>query len=93
MEKLQGTVEEKVKKLIVDKLGLDVSPEEIDDDAPLFDIDDDGNGLDLDSVDALELVVGIKQQFDIKLDNADLTIFYSVKSIADTIRRILGECE
>jgi len=91
MEKLEATIEEKVKELIVQKLGLDISPEEIDDEAPLFDVDAEGNGLDLDSVDALELVVGIKQQFNIKIENADLSVCYNIKSIANLIRTQVGE--
>ena len=46
-------LKEKLKKLIVDELNLeDITPEEIEDESPLF-----GDGLGLDSLDAVEIVV------------------------------------
>ncbi|MGQ8872600.1 acyl carrier protein [Paenibacillus sp. TSA_86.1] len=84
-------LEEKIKKLIVSQLGLDISHDSIDEEAPLFDIDDNGSGLDLDSVDALELAVGIKRDFQIVIQNTDLASCYNVKSIAQLIRSYSGE--
>ena len=56
-----------LKQTIVTELNLeDVSPEEIDDDAPLF-----GEGLGLDSLDAVELTVLVQRHFGVVLDNAD----------------------
>lgn len=56
-----------LKQTIVTELNLeDVSPEEIDDDAPLF-----GEGLGLDSLDAVELTVLVQRHFGVALDNAD----------------------
>jgi len=53
-----------IKKLIIDTLGLeDIAPDDIADDAPLF-----GDGLGLDSVDALELGLAIQKHFGIKID-------------------------
>ena len=48
----------RVKDLIVRRLKLDIDPTTIDDAAPLF-----GEGLGLDSIDALELVLGLEQEF------------------------------
>ena len=46
-----------LKKLIINTLKLeDITPEDIEDDAPLF-----GEGLGLDSIDALELVVSLEK--------------------------------
>ncbi len=84
-------LEQKVKDMIIDRLGLDITTEEIEDDAPIFGMDDDGRGLDLDSVDALELVVGINEVFGIKHQSDDLSVLYSVKTISDFIRKMLGE--
>ncbi|MCU4716021.1 phosphopantetheine-binding protein [Bacillus cereus] len=78
-------LETRIKKLIVEQLGLDISFEEIDDVAPIFDIDEEGKGLDLDSVDALELVVGIKKEFKVIIDNSNLEALYNVRSIANVI--------
>ena len=53
-----------IKKLIIEVLNLeDTSPDDIDSAAPLF-----GDGLGLDSIDALELGVAIRRQYDVNLD-------------------------
>jgi len=53
-----------IKRLIIETLGLeDISPDDIADEAALF-----GNGLGLDSVDALELGLAIQKHFGIKID-------------------------
>ncbi|KFZ37705.1 acyl carrier protein [Shewanella mangrovi] len=73
-----------IKQLIIDSLDLeDVTVEDIDTDAALF-----GDGLGLDSIDALELGLAIKKQFDVKLEaNSEATreYFYSVASLANFI--------
>jgi acyl carrier protein len=73
----------KLKKQIVECLNLkDVNPESIDDNAPLF-----GEGLGLDSIDALEIVVLLQQQYGIKITNAEeaKTVMQSIGTIADYI--------
>lgn len=53
-----------IKQLIIDALGLeDIDVQDIDDQQPLF-----GEGLDLDSVDALELGLALQKRFGIKID-------------------------
>ena len=72
-----------LKKQIIEVLNLKhLKPEDIGDDQPLF-----VDGLGLDSIDALELIVLLQQQYNIKLANAQdgPRIFKSVKSIADYI--------
>ena len=56
-----------IKRLIVDRLKLEVTPEAIADDQPLF-----GEGLGLDSIDALELVLGIEQEFGVKVEDEEV---------------------
>ncbi len=77
-------LENEIKQLIIDCLDLeDVSVEDIETDAPLF-----GEGLGLDSIDALELGLAIKKQFDVKIEaNSESTKahFYSVASLASFI--------
>ncbi len=74
-----------VAKLIVETLNLeDVSPEEIESQAPLF-----RDGLGLDSIDALELSLGIKQQYGIQLkaDDENITeIFSTLANLTQYIR-------
>ena len=76
--------ENKVKELIISSLELeDVTLEDIVSDQPLF-----GDGLGLDSIDALELGMAIRKQFGISFSKdpaANKRIFHSVKSLADYI--------
>jgi acyl carrier protein len=69
-----------VKQMIVDSLRIEgMSPDEIDTDAPLF-----GEGLGLDSIDALQLVVTMEKQFGVIVPDAatGTTVFASVRSMA-----------
>jgi acyl carrier protein len=68
---------------IIEQLNLkEIRPEDITDDQPLF-----VEGLGLDSIDALELIVLLQQQYKIKLSNADEgpKVFRSVKTMAEYI--------
>ncbi|MBU0565949.1 MAG: acyl carrier protein [Gammaproteobacteria bacterium] len=57
-------LQREIKQLIIDALGLeDLGPDDIAADQPLF-----GEGLGLDSVDALELGLAIQKRFGIKID-------------------------
>ena len=79
MEELMKTL----KGQIVEQLNLqDIKPEDIGDDQSLF-----VEGLGLDSIDALEMIVLLQQKYGIKLANpADgPTVFKSVRSIAEYI--------
>jgi acyl carrier protein len=74
---------EKLKKEIIEVLNLeDVKPEDIDVDAPLF-----GDGLGLDSIDALELIVLLEKNYSIKIEDPKegRKIFTSVRTMADFI--------
>ena len=73
----------RIKRLIVTSLNLDgMKPEMIEDDAPLF-----GEGLGLDSVDALELVVALEKEFGIKIKSQEIgrEVFSSVASLSQFI--------
>jgi acyl carrier protein len=74
----------RVKELIVRRLKLDVDPASIQDDAPLF-----GEGLGLDSIDALELVLGLEQEFGIKVEDEEVGVkaFASVNALVDFIEQ------
>lgn len=74
-----------LKKEIIEVLNLgDVKPEDIDTNAPLF-----GEGLGLDSIDALELIVLMEKNYGIKLNNANegKDIFKSVGIMAEYISK------
>ena len=69
-----------VAALLVSSLNLDISPEEIQPEAPLF-----GEGLGLDSIDILEvaLVVSKRYGFQLRSDNQDhIQIFRSLENLA-----------
>lgn len=75
---------EKLKGQIIKALKLeDVKPEDIDANAPLF-----GEGLGLDSIDALELIVLLEKEYGLRIENASAAknVFTSVSSIATYIQ-------
>jgi acyl carrier protein len=78
-------LETRLKKLIVDTLALeDVRPESIESEAPLF-----GEGLGLDSIDALELALAIHTEFGVRTEENDprnREYYHSVRSLAEFIR-------
>ena len=72
-----------LKKQIIAQLNLkNLEPENIGDDQPLF-----NEGLGLDSIDALELIVLLQQDYKIKLTNAEegQQVFRSVRTMAQYI--------
>ena len=74
-----------VKKQLIESLGLeDISAEDIDDDAALF-----GEGLGLDSVDAIELVIFLDNQYGIKIDNVGQSkeVLVSIRTLTDFINQ------
>ena len=77
-------LKKKVKELIVRQLKLEMDPATIADDAPLF-----GEGLGLDSVDALELVVALEKEYGLRIQSheVDKSVFASVASLAEFVAR------
>ena len=74
-----------LKEQIIDALNLEeITPEDIDNEAPLF-----GEGLGLDSIDALELIVILDKFYGIKLANPaeGKDIFKNINTIADYIAK------
>jgi acyl carrier protein len=79
----KGTLIEELRSLIIKSLKLeDIMPADIDPAAPLF-----GSGLGLDSIDALELVVGLEKTYGIRIPDEDVGKegFASVNALADYI--------
>ena len=74
-----------LKEPIIKALNLEeMTPDDIETDAPLF-----GEGLGLDSIDALELIVLLEKKYGIKLANPaeGKAIFTSVATIADYVSK------
>jgi acyl carrier protein len=78
-------VKTKLKELIISELNLEgKAPEDIDDAAPLF-----GEGLGLDSLDALQLAMAVEEHFGVQVPEGDEArpIFASVDSLAAHISK------
>ena len=74
--------EQAIKELIIEALNLeDLSPDDIDTAAPLF-----GDGLGLDSIDALELGVAIRRKYGVNLDVDSEEIREHFESVASLAR-------
>jgi acyl carrier protein len=84
MEQLQALTE-RVKKIMVENLMLQVSEAEIGNDQPLFGPD----SLGLDSVDALQLVVALDKHFGLKIPDPATAkeVLRSVNSMAQALQR------
>ena len=80
---------ETLKAMMVRRLSLRIKPEDIDDDKPLFRQTEGAaveGGLELDSVEALEIIVGIEECFGVSVPPGDyVDEFYSVASVADFV--------
>ncbi len=79
----------RLKRLIVETLRLEgLAPESIGDDQLLF-----GEGLGLDSIDALELVVAIERDFAVTIPDGkvDHDVFYSVRTLAHWLAERLAQ--
>jgi acyl carrier protein len=77
-----------IKRLIVKELNLEGrDPSSIDDDAPLF-----GEGLGLDSLDALQLAVALDEQMGVRIPDGDETraVFRSVRTLAEHVAKVRG---
>jgi acyl carrier protein len=81
MEQLIQTLKEQ----LIEALNLEeTSPEDIGDDAPLF-----GDGLGLDSIDALEIMIVLEKKHGVRLENTAEArpVFYSVRTLAEYIEK------
>ena len=78
--------EHEVARLIVSSLQLDIAPEEIDPEQPLF-----GDGLGLDSIDALELSLALSREYGLELrsdDPENPRIFSSLRNFAAHVQAL-----
>ncbi len=77
--------ESELAALIVDELNLEIAPENIDPDAPLF-----GGGLELDSIDILEIALAVSRNYGFKLSSDDpdnKRIFASLRALTAHIEK------
>lgn len=83
---VQTPQEKELAELIIDCLNLeDVAPEEIEPEEPLF-----GDGLGLDSIDALEIAMEIAKRYDVQIraeDEENRRIFSSLRALSTHIQQ------
>ncbi|GAA1250814.1 hypothetical protein GCM10009665_46870 [Kitasatospora nipponensis] len=82
----RAALNHRVKVLLVESLGLEIRPELIGDDQPLF-----GRGLELDSLDTLEIVVMFEEHLGVTISDDDRAAFGSVNKLVDFVVASLGE--
>ncbi len=77
-------IKKRIKEILVDRLKLDRDATTIGDSEPLF----GPEGLGLDSIDALELVLGVEQEFGVKIENEEVgsEALGSVERLAEFVR-------
>ncbi len=79
-------MEQELARLMVTVLDLEVSPEDIDPEAPLF-----GDGLSLDSIDALEISLEISKRYGVEIraeDERNKQIFASLRALAQHVEQL-----
>lgn len=70
----------RIKSEIIGKLGLETLPERVSDNQPLF-----GRGLEMDSLDTLEIVVMVQNLFGVSISDDDAEAFGSINAMVDFI--------
>jgi acyl carrier protein len=83
MTTTQTVLQREVAALLVDALNLDIAPDSIDPEAPLY-----GEGLGLDSIDILEVALVVSQRYGFQLrsdDDENVRIFKSLASLTDHV--------
>lgn len=73
-------VVDQIKEVLIDSLMLDLDKDLIINDQPLF-----GRGLELDSIDALELSIGLSTTFGVEINDDDMAVLSSVNKLADFV--------
>ncbi|WP_423216320.1 phosphopantetheine-binding protein [Streptococcus equinus] len=73
-------VVDQIKDVLIDSLMLDLDKDLITNDQPLF-----GRGLELDSIDALELSIGLSTTFGVEINDDDMAVLSSVNKLADFV--------
>jgi acyl carrier protein len=69
-----------IKEELADRLQLEASPESIDDDTYLF-----GGGLQLDSIDSMEIIIGMQAKFGVEVPEGDVGPLRTINTLADLV--------
>ena len=84
----RGELCRQIREMLVDPLCLETDPGFLTNDQPLF-----GRGLELDSIDSLELAVGIYDRFQVTINDGETEAFSSVNALADYVMAHKGDEE
>ncbi|MFO8073991.1 MAG: phosphopantetheine-binding protein [Polyangia bacterium] len=76
----RAAVLQTIKEDLITRLNLPYQPEDLHEDISLL-----GSGLGLDSLDALEVILGIEHAFGVKVEEDNIAILRSINSIADYV--------
>jgi acyl carrier protein len=68
----------RVKRTLIQRLSLAYAPDDLHEDVSLL-----GSGLGLDSLDALEVILGIEQEFGVKVAEGNVSVLRSINTIVD----------
>ncbi|WP_295842094.1 phosphopantetheine-binding protein [uncultured Microbacterium sp.] len=87
----EQSIEQEIAAAIVERLGLEIEPADVDADAPIFaslveGTEHEQSSLNLDSIDILEVVLALNAAFDVELPDDQPEVFTSVRTIADYVR-------
>ena len=75
----------RLKTMLIESLNLEMEPNEIAEDSSLF-----GIGIGLDSIDALVIIVGIEDAFDVSIPTDEPHLYRSINTIADFVESQLA---
>lgn len=80
---MQEQMSRHIKELMIERLNLRTTVDQIADNVPIFSTDDGGLGLD--SIDALDLAVALFEEFQVEVAQKDMHIFKNVNSISSFV--------
>ena len=84
MDEKQAKIAEQIKGILVDNLRIPA--EELDYDVELF-----GDGIGLDSIDSLEIIAGIDQEFGVQMTGAARENFQTIETLTKYVEEHMGE--
>jgi acyl carrier protein len=79
---------DRVRAILIDNLGVRREPDELDPDTPLF-----GTGLALDSIDAVELLISVETEFEIRITDELMgrAALRTLNTIVDTVLAVQAQ--